>query len=55
MFGVVAIFPIVLGLVLLPLQAVGVPHVVTSILSYLVTIITVTSLSLAYRLLTEDE
>ncbi|MGF1862647.1 hypothetical protein [Photobacterium profundum] len=55
MFGVVAIFPIVLGLVLLPLQTVGVPQVVTSILSYLVTIITVTSLSLAYKLLTEGE
>ncbi|MEH6533825.1 MAG: hypothetical protein V7735_21150 [Photobacterium frigidiphilum] len=55
MFSVVAIFPIVLGLVLVPLQTAGVPQVVTSILSYLVTIITVTSLSLAYKLLTEGE
>ncbi len=55
MFSVVAIFPITLGLVLVPLQTIGVPQVVTSILSYLVTIITVTSLSLAYKLLTEGE
>ncbi|MGF1727644.1 hypothetical protein [Photobacterium nomapromontoriensis] len=54
-FCVVALFPVALGLILWPLQIMGVPQVVMSMLGFLVTIITMTSLSLAHKLLTDDQ
>ncbi|MGL6259542.1 hypothetical protein [Vibrio sp. WXL103] len=54
MFAVVGVYPVILGLLISPLLTSGLPHVVVNLVSNVVMILTVTSLSLAYKELVES-